>query len=77
MARIREGLSLAQLRLLKTMREFQPKHGFYANVRDLQKAMGHASPSTTWQMCSLLEKKGRVERVRLTRTCFVFLPVER
>lgn len=72
-----DELTDTQLKTLRYLRQFPKDHGFYPTVRDVQRYLGYASPNGAYGIISVLEEKGRVERRRVTRDRFVFVPVER
>lgn len=71
-----DGLTDNQLRVLRYLRRFHREHGYYATVRDVQKFMKWRSISTAHDLLTALEKKGRVEKKRITRNTVVWTTVE-
>lgn len=71
-----DGLTENQVKILKYLRGFRGRNGFYATVRDVQKYMGWDSPSTAYEVLLALERKGRVAKKQLTRGHVAYVPVE-
>lgn len=71
-----DGLTENQLRVLRYLREFFGRHGFYATVRDVQKYMGYGSPSSAHRILLALEGKGRIRKKQVTRDRHVWVSTE-
>jgi repressor LexA len=72
-----DGLTDTQLRVVRFLKDFQKREGFYATVRDVQLFMGWSSASTAYEVVLALVEKGFVERKKLTRGVTVFVATRR
>jgi SOS-response transcriptional repressor LexA len=67
-------LTDTQLRVVRYLKDFHDREGYYATVRDVQEHFGWKSSSTPHEVLTRLVEKGFVVRAQVTHGKFVFQP---
>ena len=67
-----DGLTDRQLQVVRFLKSFEKRNGYYATVRDVADYVGWDSTSTAHQCLRALERKGFVVRKHVTRSTTVF-----
>ena len=69
-------LTDSQLQVVRFIRDYHKKNGYYATVRDVQERFKWRSPSSAHACMTALVRKGFLERVQVTERTFVFRPTD-